>query len=269
MKMLLISLALMSVSPFVSAQGGMQGVSSSTAGVSAPTRDARLEAETSVRVTSALKAGQSVLFFDPQGRRIAHAALDSRGVARVIVDGSASFESAIRVTITGAEGCESQSYALVHNTSAGTRFVVLVSALKTAQATSFTSSAGNQALSGDSRGTLTSAEPSFSRKMSGGTPTSGTSSGNTGLPGTDAGGTPTGNAVSPAASVVRLDVATRVQLGSALRAGRSVTFVDAQGRLVAHAVLDASGAARVVADGSARFASAIRVTIADARIKTA
>jgi len=96
MKMLLISLALMSVSPRVSAQGGMQGVSSSTAGVSAPTHDARLEAETSVRVTSALKAGHSVLFFGPQGWRIAHAALDSRGVAGVIVDGSASSESAIR-----------------------------------------------------------------------------------------------------------------------------------------------------------------------------
>lgn len=68
---------------------------------------------------------------------------------------------------------------------------------------------------------------------------------------------------------VRLDPVTGVRLTAVLKAGRGVSFFDAQGRVVAHAAPNAQGTAQVVAAGVAPFESAIRVVISAIRTSAA
>jgi len=212
--------------------------STSPTAASPHTPAVQLDTGTALGLTTALKAGRTVVFLGAQEQVIAHAALDAQGRARVVTDGTARLGTAIRVTISDARNNAKQTYALVPNTSG--RLLIMATAGKT--------------------GTATNANLSLASVLN--APL--TAQARAGAAGTVA----VVGSVSTASQdhgASNLDAVTGVRLAAALKAGRTVVFLGAQGQVVAHAALDAQSQARIITDGTAQLGAAVRVTIGDAR----
>lgn len=213
--------------------------STSAPAVSTHATAVQLDTGTTLGLTTALKAGRTVVFIGAQEQVVAHAVLDAQGRAQIVTDGAARLGAAVRVMISDTRNNAKQSYALIPSGST-TRLLVAATAGKTGNAASV-----NLSLASVLNAPLI-AQP------------------RTGVTGTVA------VAVSsPAAAqnqeAAKLDAVTGVRLAAALKAGRTVVFLGAEGQVVAHAALDAQSRARIITDGAAKLGTAVRVTIGDAR----
>ncbi len=121
MKTILILTTALTLMTTAAAQSGTTGsaaaAASSTSSLQSSQGRVQLDAATQTQLTAALKAGRSVQFLDAQNRLVAHAELNAQGVAQIMTDGSARFEQAARVTVSGAGSAGKQSFTLVARAS--------------------------------------------------------------------------------------------------------------------------------------------------------
>lgn len=246
MKMLLLSFALLTTLPLAAAQTGTHiqtGVTATT-----PVSDIALDARTRTRLTLALKAGRTVSFLNAQGGRVAHAVLNTQGLAQVLPDGPTPFASATNVTITG--GCAAQRYALVPSASANAVLTVQTGG-RTSTLASVLSAACNP-VTGTSQ-----VRPNLQTNTSTSTPSSAMTGATSPAPGQGGTGS-TGMSGSVTSGGVPMDATTTMSLTTALKAGLGVALLDASGQVVARATLNAQGQAQVV---KIRPGTAVQVSI--------